>query len=339
MLHVHALIRANARRKVEHFWLAEDFGGEQAARLLPHDRRVQTFFDGGPDGECRRKVESVDRQVGSVAYTDFVDGVEEVIRRVPCEHVRQAGLHSHADERQETAVAPLRVGGELGGTKWLANFVVRVGRVRFGQVHGHVHVGATRLERRLENRVVQTWVARIDDDVDLVGLGQRHDLGLVVGIHLGGGETLGIVEVLQRVDATLFTDVGQHEGIEEGAGLGDGGHARPYSAGADDENATHEWGFLGYVGCGGIRGLSGYRRCHEGSCASAQACRDRYFSAGKQYVMSVNLSFAKTYIKRKGSSPTLYATCSAFGGIHTASPECNGYVSPSTMTSPRPETM
>jgi hypothetical protein len=93
--------------------------------------------------------------------------------------------------------------------------------VRLGEVHRHVHVGAAGLERRLEDGVVQARVAGIDDDVDLVGLRQGHDVGPLTGVNLGGGEPGWVVKNLQRVDAALFVDVGQHEGVKEGAGFGD----------------------------------------------------------------------------------------------------------------------
>ena len=144
-----------------------------------------------------------------------------MIGGVPSEHVRQAGFDAHAHQGEQPLLAPLRVGGQLGGPERLADLGVRVGRVRPREIHGHVHVGAAGLERRLEDGVVQTGVAGVDDDVDFVGLGQGDDLGLLAGVNLGGGEAGRVVEDLEGVDAALFVDVGQHEGVKEGAGLGD----------------------------------------------------------------------------------------------------------------------
>ena len=55
MLHVDALDRADALGEVEDLRLAERRGGEPAAVLLPHDRRVEALLDRGPHRERRRE--------------------------------------------------------------------------------------------------------------------------------------------------------------------------------------------------------------------------------------------------------------------------------------------
>lgn len=61
-------------------------------------------------------------------------------------------------------------------------------------------------------------------------------------------------------------------------------------------------GFLGFVGYGGIREFQATRAPNDddsqmrkrGKVVTFAPVRDFYVSAGKQYVISVNLSFAKT---------------------------------------------
>ena len=258
---------------MKHFRLAETLGGEEATRLFPHDWRVQTFFDGGPDREGRREVEAIDRQVRAVTHTDLVDRVKEVVGGVAGEHIRQARLDAHADERQQTLVAPVRVGRQLGRAEGLTDFVVRVRRVRLREIHCHVDIGAARLESRLKNGIIQAGVAGVDDDVDLVRLSEGDDVGLVAGVNFGGCETRRVVEGLQGINAALLVDIGEHEVVEERPRFGNGCHAGPDSAGSDDENAAHGWGFLTDGGCGGTRAPSGYRGGQPRSCECAQPPR------------------------------------------------------------------
>ena len=221
MLDIYALIRTNPCRKVEHLGLTENFGGEKTPRLFPHDWRVQAFFDGGPNRKRWCKVKTINRQVRAITHTNFVNGVKQMIGCVSREHVREPRFHTHADERQQATVAPLGVSCQLGGTQRLANFVVRVGGVWFGQIHGHVHIGAARFKGCFENGVVQARVTRVDDDVDLVGPRQRDKIVFVVGIHLGRQKAVRVVQIFQGIDATLFVDIGQYEDFKKCAGLGD----------------------------------------------------------------------------------------------------------------------
>ena len=239
VLHVHALRRADARRKVEDLRFAEALRREEPAAPLPDDRRVEALLDGGPDRERRREVEAVDGEVRPVADADLVDRVEEVIGGVPGEDVAQARLDAHPDEREQAAFAPLLVGGELGRPQRRADLRVGIRRVGLAQVHRQVEVGAVRGERGLQDRGVQPRVARIDDDVGLGRLREGDDIGRLAGVDDRRREAGRIVEGLHRVDAQLLADVGEHERLEERAGLGDRRHAGPDTAGTDDENAAH----------------------------------------------------------------------------------------------------
>jgi hypothetical protein len=108
VLDVDALDRADALGEVEDLGLAEGCRGEPAPALLPDDRRIEAFLDGGPDGEGRGEVVAVDGEVRTVADADLLDRVEQFVRRVPGEHVREPRLDPHADKRQPPGLLPVR---------------------------------------------------------------------------------------------------------------------------------------------------------------------------------------------------------------------------------------
>ena len=95
VLYVDATQRADVFGEHKHLGLAERRRGEQAAAAFPDKRRVETFFDGGPNAERGGELESVDHQVAAIAHTHFGDLAEQMIAGVTSQHVGQSGLHTH----------------------------------------------------------------------------------------------------------------------------------------------------------------------------------------------------------------------------------------------------
>ena len=105
VLHVDTLDRPDALGEHERLRLRERLHGPPAP-ALPDDGRVEAFLDGGPDGEHRREPMALHAEVAAIADVDLVDLVEQVLRGVRGEHVREPGVHAHAHEGEAAALLP-----------------------------------------------------------------------------------------------------------------------------------------------------------------------------------------------------------------------------------------
>jgi hypothetical protein len=194
--------------------LAEGFGDEPAAVGLPDHRWVEAFLDGGPDGERRREVVTVDGEVRSVAGAEFVDVGEKVIGGVPGEDVGQAGLHPDADERQPARRLPLLLDCELLVAEFHAREFVGLVRVPVREAHRHVEIVGTTGEGAVEDRHDEPRVDGVHHVRDPVRADQFGD---VVGgrrVHVGRGEP----RVTYRVGGLrcpVFCVVADHDPFEE----------------------------------------------------------------------------------------------------------------------------
>ena len=104
---------------------------------------------------------------------------EQVIGRIASKHVGHPGLDPDAHKRELPALGP-RIGHcELRRTQHDSRLRVRPFGVWFRQVHRHVEVVASGLERGVENRWVEPRVARVDDRIDRFGTRERDDRGLI----------------------------------------------------------------------------------------------------------------------------------------------------------------
>ena len=155
------------------------------------------------------------------------------------EDVGQAGLDAHTDESQQPFLAPRSVGVELLLAQRDSDLVVRVGRVWPTQVHGHVEIVRTGPEAGLEDLLVETWVASVDDDVGLGSRDERDEFVDRASVDLRRREAARIVEFTHRLLCGSQRDVGNREGIEEGACFSDGGHRGSNAASADHQD-VHE---------------------------------------------------------------------------------------------------
>ena len=153
-----------------------------------------------------------------------------MVRRVPGEHVAQAGLHAHPDEGEDPALLPLGIVVELFLTEHATGFVVRIRGVGGRQVHGHVDVVALRLVRGLEDLRVEPRVARVDHDIGLDAPDEVHQVLHVGGIDQLCGELPRVIEGPDGRFRRLLRDVRENEGVEEPPRLGNGGHGSPDSA-------------------------------------------------------------------------------------------------------------
>ncbi len=191
VLDVHALDRADAGRELEHLGLAEGLGREPAAVFFPDDRRIQAFLDRGPDGESGTEGVTVDDEVGAVPDSELVDRGEQVVRRIACEHVRQARLDSHADECQSATLLPLRSKLELFVSELDPGSRVRRLRIRMRERHSHVDVGDACSKGRPIDRHHEARIDRVQYRVAALGLQHVANGGLVGGVDPGSAEVVG----------------------------------------------------------------------------------------------------------------------------------------------------
>ncbi len=122
---------------------------------------------------------AVDGEVRTVADADLLDGVEEFVGRVPREHVRQPGLHPHADQGERTRLLPLAGQRELLVAQLGAALLVRALGVRPGQRHRHVHVCRTGRACRPEQGHDEARVGGVEQDVAAVA-GEQPGHGVLV---------------------------------------------------------------------------------------------------------------------------------------------------------------
>jgi hypothetical protein len=167
MLNVDTLDRTNTRREIEDLWLAKAFGRKKPALLFPDERRIKTLFERRPDGERGGKVITIDRKVGTIADADFIDRVEEMVGRITSKNVGQPRLHAHCDDCKQTLLAPGFVGSELRGTKRNTDLVIRISGMRLTEVHRHIEIIRAGGKARVEDWLVEAWIACIHDDVGI----------------------------------------------------------------------------------------------------------------------------------------------------------------------------
>ena len=97
-------------------------------------------------------VVALDDEVGAVADADLVDLREEVVGGVAREDVREPGLDADADEREQAALAPLRLALELLVAELDAGLLVRAARDAAARASSPCRGRSARLERGLEDR-------------------------------------------------------------------------------------------------------------------------------------------------------------------------------------------
>ncbi|CAB4605842.1 unannotated protein [freshwater metagenome] len=211
MLNVDALNRADTRREIEDLWLTEAFSRVEAPLLFPNQRWVEAFFDRCPNRKGRRKVIAIDRKVGTIADSDFVDRVEEMIGGVSSKNVGEAWLNAHCDDRQQTLLAPGFVSSKLRRTKRNSDLVVRVGRMRLAEVHRHIEIIRTCGETCIEDWFVQTRVACVHDNVGVALSDQSNNVGFVSSIDARGVEPPRIIEFIDRTLCRLNRNIGKRE--------------------------------------------------------------------------------------------------------------------------------
>ncbi len=221
VLDVDALLRPDPLWEVEHLGLRERRRREPAAVLLPDHGRVQALLDRRPDREVRRELVAPDLEVRAVADADLVDPVEEVLLRVAREDVGHARLDAHADEGQEPLRLPCRFALELVVAELHAADPQRIVGVGRGQGHRHVHVRAARLERGVEDLLVEERLDRVHHEIDAVLPGQLGDHRPVGRIDALYREPLRLAQACLHFPGALDVDVREDHGLEPRAVLGD----------------------------------------------------------------------------------------------------------------------
>ena len=95
-------------------------------------------------------------------------------------------------------------------------------------------------EAGVEDRLVETRIAGVDDDVGLRRLDEGDEVGFAAGIHRGGDEPPGVIELGDRPLGRLDGDVCECEGREERTSFCDRGHRRSHAACAYHQD-VHEY--------------------------------------------------------------------------------------------------
>jgi hypothetical protein len=191
VLDVDDLNGANAAGEVKDLRLAEGLSSVPTLALLEDDRGVQALLNAGPDGEVGGELVALNAHVAAIPNANLLDGLEtHVVCGVASKDVRHTGLNTKTDDGKDALLLPLGVPLELVVTELLVGLGVGVLRVGLAEGHRHVNVVAASVERSVEDLLVEVGLARIDDDGDVVLLGEGLDLLLVVGIDLLGREAL-----------------------------------------------------------------------------------------------------------------------------------------------------
>jgi hypothetical protein len=236
VLDVDALDRADAGGEVEHLRLGEWLGGVPAARVLPDHRRVEAFLDGGPDRERRREVQAIDHQVRPVSHANLVDLAEQVVGGVASEHVGQARLDTHGDQRQPPGLRPGTGARELRVTQLDPAFRIGSGWMRVRQRHREVQIVRAGRERPVEDRHHEPGIDRVDHMCDALVLAQRGNLRCRRCVQPGGRQPW-IIHAGHHTGGPVEIAVGHDEVFEELATAGDGRGGGTDRAGADQEDS------------------------------------------------------------------------------------------------------
>ena len=159
-------------------------------------------------------VEALDFEIGTVAHADVVDLAKQVIGRIASKHVGHPGLDPDAHKRELPALGP-RIGHcELRRTQHDSRLLVRPFGMWFRQVHRHVEVVASGLERGVENRRIEPRVARVDDRIDRFGARERDDRGLIGRVECSSLEPR-IVTSLDRDLGTRRVEIGDDDSRQD----------------------------------------------------------------------------------------------------------------------------
>ena len=144
-----------------------------------------------------------------------------MIGGVTREHIGEAGLDAHADDRELPRGLPLVGASELVGTEGLADEAIRLVGVRDRRRHRHVDVRHARLERAVEDRLCQPGVARVQHCVGSDLLRERRDRARVACVDRVGDEPR-ITDAIHHLRSPLFVEVGDGQHVDEVAARGDG---------------------------------------------------------------------------------------------------------------------
>jgi hypothetical protein len=236
VLDVHAFHLADALGEREGLRLAERRRREPATVALPDDRRVQALLDGGPDRERGREVVALDLEVRTVAYAHLVDVAEQVVGGVAREHIGRARLGAQPDEGEQPPFDPCVGHRELVVAELLPDLLVRMLRVRFGERHGHVHIGDPGVERPLEDRHHETRIGGVHDHVAAMCARRLGDLRGIGRVEPGGREPAARPVPVDDALPLGLVDVGEDDALVEVTTSRDRREGRPYPPAADHQD-------------------------------------------------------------------------------------------------------
>jgi len=236
VLHVDAFDGTDALREREGLGRAERLGRVPVA-VLPDDRRIQAFLDGGPDAEHRRECKAGNLKVAAVADVDLVHLVEGVLRGVGGEDIGQSGVHAHADQRQLAACLPGGIQGELLVTQLDAGDLEGPIRMRLRQADRHVHVVRIGFEGAGEDGHHELRIDGIHDEVGAVCARELRDGRGIPSINLDRWELRGAAEGVAQSSGSRFVVVGEDHGLAPVGGGGDAGDRLAHGTDTDQQDS------------------------------------------------------------------------------------------------------
>ena len=236
VLHVDALHRADALGEVENLWLAERFGDEPSAILLPDHRWVEAFLDGGPDRERRGEVIALHREVGAIADPEFIDITEQRVGGVTRKNIGESRFDTETHQRQPPRRLPLRLGGELLIAEFDAGQLVGLLRVSLRQAHRHIQIVGAAGQCAVEDRHHETGVDGIDHMGDGVLTDEIGDRLFRTCVDADGAEAR-VVDRVGRLLGLGLVIVGNHDLLEEVPPHRDRTECRTDAARAHQENS------------------------------------------------------------------------------------------------------
>ena len=177
----------------------------------------------------------VDHEVGAVANADLVELVEELVGRVARKDVREPGLDTDPDDREQPGRDPLLVRLELEVAEHHARLAVRALRMRLRQRRRHVEIRAARLEGCGEDLRVEARIGRVQHRVGLRIPQHRGEPVDVGGVDAGRREP-AVVEPCDDARRPVEIEVADDHPVEEVAPLRDRGGRCADAARPDDDD-------------------------------------------------------------------------------------------------------
>ena len=151
------------------------------------------------------------------------------------EDIRHARLHAKANESKQFLGFPILGFLKLIITQLDAGLIEWIGRVRFRERHGHVHVGRADIIRRIKDLFVEDRVDRVHDEVNLIFFREHLNVVLIAGIDELNREAFDIAELLLYLLGALHIEICEHHQFHPLARLGNGCNCLAHASDSDEQ--------------------------------------------------------------------------------------------------------